>query len=117
VARAPAAGRIRWLEWDQWHFWIFDFLFGLDEFFTPRFACTLGALVNRISNSETVIAGSLGAGARELLASLAGFEELAFERSVLAPQFVFTDDAHALLLATQLLPLGQFWAVWFIPSG
>jgi hypothetical protein len=50
----------------------------------------------------------LGAGARELLASLADLEELAFERSVLAPQFVFTDDAHALLLTTQFLPL---WAV------
>jgi hypothetical protein len=64
-----------------------------------------------------VIAGSRGAAAGELLASLAGLEELAFERSVLVPQFVFTDDAHALLLTTQLLPLGQFWAVWFLPSG
>jgi hypothetical protein len=82
-----------------------------------RFASALGALVNRVPNSETVIAGSLGAAAGELLASLAGLEELAFERSVLVPKFVFTDDAHALLLTTQLLPLGQFWAVWFISSG
>jgi hypothetical protein len=64
-----------------------------------------------------VIAGPSGAGSRELLASLAGLEELAFERSVLVPQFVFTDDAHALLLTTRLLPLGQFLPVWFIPSG
>jgi hypothetical protein len=96
------------LERDQWLVWAFDFLFGIEEFFTPRFACALGALVNRAPNSEAVIAGPLGAGARELLASLADLEELAFERSVLAPQFVFTDDAHALLLTTQFLPL---WAV------
>jgi hypothetical protein len=50
-----------------------------------------------------VIAGSLGAAAGELLASLAGLEELAFERSVFVPQFVFTDDAQALLLTAQLL--------------
>jgi hypothetical protein len=49
-----------------------------------------------------VIAGSLGAATGELLASLAGLEELAFEGSVLVPQFVFTDDAHALLLTTRL---------------
>jgi hypothetical protein len=49
-----------------------------------------------------VIAGSLGAATGELLASLAGPEELAFEGSVLVPQFVFTDDAHALLLTTRL---------------
>lgn len=53
-----------------------------------------------------MIAGPLGAGTGELLASFAGLEELAFERSVLAPQFVFTDDAHALLLTTQLLASG-----------
>jgi len=107
------------LERDQGLVWTFDFLFGLEEFFTPRFAGALGALVNRVPNRETVIAGSSGTAAGELLASLAGLEELAFERSVLAPQFVFTDDAHALLilLTTQLLPLGQFWAVWFLPSG
>jgi len=59
-----------------------------------------------------VIAGPLGAGARELLARLAGLKELALERSVLTPQFVFTDDAHALFLTTQLLPLGgPAWAV------
>jgi len=105
------------LEREQCLVWTFDFLFGLKEFFTPRFAGALGALVNRVPNRETVIAGSLGAAAGELLASLAGLEELAFERSVLVPQFVFTDNAHALLLTTQLLPLGQFWAVWVIPSG
>ena len=96
------------LERDQWLVWTFDFLFGIEEFFTPRFACALGALVNRVSNSETVIARPLGAGAGELLASLADLEEPAFKRSVLAPQFAFTDDAHALLLTTQLLPRGQF---------
>jgi len=96
------------LERDQWLVWTFDFLFGLEEFLTPRFAGALGALVNRVPNRETVIAGSLGAAAGELLASLAGLEELAFERSVLVPQFVFTDDAHALLLTTQLLPLYLF---------
>ena len=47
-----------------------------------------------------MIAGPLGAGARELLAFLAGLEELAFERTVLAPQFAFTDDAHRLLLSS-----------------
>ena len=93
------------LEREQCPVWAFDFVFGLEEFFTPRFASALGALVNRVPNSETVIAGSLGAAAGELLASLAGLEELAFERSVLVPQFVFTDDAHALLLTTQLLLL------------
>jgi hypothetical protein len=41
-----------------------------------------------------VIAGSLGAAAGELLASLAGLEELAFERPVFVPQFVFTNDAQ-----------------------
>ena len=35
----------------------FDFLFGLQKFFTPRFARTLGALVDRVANSETVITG------------------------------------------------------------
>jgi len=84
--------------------WTFDFLFGLEEFFTPRFACALGALVNRVPNSETVIAGSLRAGAGELLAFLARLKELAFERPVLIPQFVFTYDAHALLLSAHLLP-------------
>jgi hypothetical protein len=90
---------------------------GLEEFLTPRFACAVGALVNRVPNSVTVIAGPLGTGAGEFLAFLADLEELAFERSVLVPQFVFTDDAHALLLTTKLLRLGQFWAVWFIPSA
>jgi len=103
------------LEREQCLVWTFDLLFGLEEFFTPRFAGALGALVNRVPNRKTVIAGSLGAGAGELLASLAGLEELAFERSVLVPQFVFTDDAHALVIlpTTQLLRLsfcllGQF---------
>jgi hypothetical protein len=93
------------LERERCLVWTFDFLFGLEEFFTPGFACALGALVNRVPNRETVIAGSLGAAAGELLASLAGLEELAFERPVLVPQFVFTNDAHALLVTTQLSPL------------
>jgi hypothetical protein len=96
------------LERDQCLVWAFDFLFGPEEFFAPRFACALGALVNRAPNSETVIAGPLGAGAMKLLACLAGLEELAFERSVLAPQFAFTDDAHTLLLTDQFVALG--WA-------
>jgi hypothetical protein len=83
---------------DQRLVWAFDFLFGLEEFFTPWFACTLWALVNGIANSETVIAGALGAGARELFACLAGLDELAFERPVLFPQFVFADDAHDLFV-------------------
>jgi hypothetical protein len=82
--------------------WAFDFIFGFEKFFTPWFAHALGALVDHIANSKTVIAGPLGAGAREPLASLAGLEKLAFEGPVLAPQFAFTDDAHALLLPTQL---------------
>ncbi len=73
------------LKKDQWLVWAFDFLFGLEEFFTPWFACTLGALVNDVADSVTVIASPLGAGARELLAFLARFEEFAFERPVLFP--------------------------------
>lgn len=43
------------------------------------------ALVDHVANSETVIAGSFGTGARELVTCLAGLEELTFERTVLAP--------------------------------
>jgi hypothetical protein len=71
-----------------------NFVFSLEEFFTPRLACALGALIDRVVNSETVIASSIGAGTRELLTSFAGLKELAFEGSVLAPQLAFTDDAH-----------------------
>jgi hypothetical protein len=102
------------LERNQWLVWAFDFLFGLEEFFTPRFTCALGARANRAPNSETVIAGPLRAGGRELLAGLAGLEELAFERPVLVPQFVFTDDAHALLLD---YPALASWVGSFGPCG
>jgi hypothetical protein len=83
----PASCTIRFpaLEGDQQLVWAFDFIFGLQEFLTPWLAGALGALVDHVSNSETVIAGSFGAGARELLTCLAGLEELAFERSVLTP--------------------------------
>jgi hypothetical protein len=84
------------LEREQQLVWAFDFVFSLQEFFTPWFARALGALIDRVANSETVIAGSFGAGARELVTCLAGLEELAFERSVLAPQFALTDDARKL---------------------
>ena len=47
-----------------------------------------------VADGETVIAGSVGAQARELLTCLAGLEELAFERSVLAPQFTLTRDSR-----------------------
>jgi len=73
----------------------FDFLFRLEEFWAPGFAGALGALVSRMADGETVIAGSLRTRARKLLASLAGLEELAFERPVLVPQFLFTDYAHS----------------------
>ena len=82
------------LERHQLLVWAFDFLFGLEKFFTPRLASALGALVNCVAHGETVIARPLRARARELLAFLAGLKELALERSVLIPQFVFTDDAH-----------------------
>jgi hypothetical protein len=72
----------------------FDFLFGLQEFLAPRFARALGALVDRIANCVTVIAGSFGTGARKLLAGFARLEELAFQRSVLIPEFVLANDAH-----------------------
>jgi hypothetical protein len=65
--------------------WAFDFVFGLQEFFTPWFACTLGALVNRVADSETVITGPFRAGAREPFARLAWLEELALKRAVFAP--------------------------------
>jgi hypothetical protein len=55
-----------------------DFVFGLQKFVAPWFAGALGALVDGAANSETVIARSFGAGAREFLTSLAGLEELAF---------------------------------------
>jgi hypothetical protein len=50
-----------------------------------------------------VIAGSFGARARELLTCLTGLEELAFERSVLAPKLALTHDAHNFLLTSYLL--------------
>jgi hypothetical protein len=73
------------LEWEHQLVWTFDFVFGLQEFFTPWLARALGALVDHVANSETVIAGSVGTQARELLTCLAGLEELAFKLSVLAP--------------------------------
>jgi hypothetical protein len=63
----------------------FDFALGLQEFFAPWFGRALGALIDRVANSETVIAGSFGAGARELVAHLARLEQLALERPVLVP--------------------------------
>jgi hypothetical protein len=63
--------------------WAFDFVLGLEEFFTPRLACALGTLVNRVAHSETVIAGPLRAGPRELIACLAGHEELKLEGPLL----------------------------------
>jgi hypothetical protein len=78
--------------------WAFNFVLGLQEFFTAWLARALGALIDRVANGVTVIAGSFGARARKLLTGLAGLEELAFERSVLAPQFAFTHDAHNLPL-------------------
>jgi hypothetical protein len=65
--------------------WAFDLVFGLEEFFTPLLACTLGALVNRIADRETVITSAFRAGSMEPFTRLAWFEELAFERPVLAP--------------------------------
>jgi hypothetical protein len=90
------------LKREQLLVWTFDFGFGLEEFFTPWFAYALGALVDRIANRETVIARSFGAVARKLATGLAGLEELAFERSMLLPEFVFTDDAHDLLPTADL---------------
>jgi hypothetical protein len=65
--------------------WAFDFIFGLEEFLTPWLACALGALVDHVTNRETVIAGSFRAVARKLVTCLTGLEELAFECSVLPP--------------------------------
>jgi hypothetical protein len=90
--------RVPALERDQQLVRAFDFAFGLQEFFSPWFARALGALVDHVADSETVIASSFGAGARELVTCLAGLEELAFERPVLAPQFALTHDTHNLLL-------------------
>jgi hypothetical protein len=90
------------LEWEHQLVGPFDFVLGLQEFFTPWLARTLGALVDHVANGETVIAGSFGATARELLARPAGLEELAFECPVLVPQFVLTHDAHNLLLTAPL---------------
>ena len=73
------------LERDQQLVCTFDFVFSLQEFFSPWFARALGALIDHVSNSETVIAGSFGAGARELVTCLAGLEEFAFEVPVLTP--------------------------------
>ena len=91
------------LEWNQKLVWAFDFVFGLEEFFTPWLACTLGAFVHHVANRKTVIAGSLGAGAGKLITCFAGLEELTFERSVLAPKFALTHHAHNVLPAAQLL--------------
>jgi hypothetical protein len=93
VANPRASRRLR-LEGDQHLVWAFDFVLGLQELFTPWLAGALGTLVNRVADRETVVAGTLGAGARKLLACLAGLEELAFECSVLAPKFALTDDAN-----------------------
>ena len=73
------------LERDQQLVGAFDFVFGLEEFFSPWFARALGTLIDRVANSETVIAGSFGAGARKLVTGLAGLKEFAFELPVLAP--------------------------------
>jgi hypothetical protein len=73
------------LERDHQLVWTFDFVFGFQEICAPGLARALGALVDHVANSETVIAGSFGTGARELVTYLARLEELAFERSVLAP--------------------------------
>jgi hypothetical protein len=91
------------LERDHQLVWTFDFVLGLQEFFTPWLARALGALVDHAANGKTVIAGSFGARARELLTCLAGLEELVFERSVFAPQFALTHDAHNLLLTAHPL--------------
>jgi hypothetical protein len=76
--------------------WAFDFVFSLEEFLAPWLARALGALVDHVANSETVIAGSVGAQSRELLTCLAGLEELTFKRSMLAPEFALTHNAHNL---------------------
>jgi hypothetical protein len=75
-----------------------DFVFGLQKFFTPWFAHAFGALVDGVANREAVIAGSIRTVARKLLTFLAGFEKRAIELSMLFPEFVFTNDAHSLLL-------------------
>ncbi|HEY2468411.1 MAG TPA: hypothetical protein VGI45_11340 [Terracidiphilus sp.] len=63
----------------------FNFFFGVEEFLAPWSAGALGAFVDRIADGVTVVAGSFGAVAGELVARLAGLEELAFERPVLVP--------------------------------
>jgi hypothetical protein len=73
------------LKRDELLVWTFDFGLGLEEFFTPWLACALGALVNHVANGETVIAGPLGTGPRELIAYLAGREELKPQGPVFAP--------------------------------
>jgi hypothetical protein len=93
------------LERHQRLVWAFDFLFGIEKLFTPWFANAFGALVNRVAYSETVVAGSLGTGSGKLLASPTRLEKFSFERSVLFPQFVFADDAHAVLLTNSNLRL------------
>jgi hypothetical protein len=70
--------RIPALEREHQFIRAFDFVFGLQKFVAPWFAGALGALVDGAANSETVIARSFGAGAREFLTSFAGLEELAF---------------------------------------
>src|SRR5690348_7875586 len=50
-AREPAAEILRdSLEGEEHLVWAFDFLFGLQEFFAPRFSHALGTLVNRVAN-------------------------------------------------------------------
>ena len=62
---------------------VFDFFFSFEEFFAPRFACTLGTLIDDVANSETVIAGSFGAVSGKLVTCLARLKELTFEGPVL----------------------------------
>jgi hypothetical protein len=76
---------LRTLVRDHQLVWTFDFVLGLQEFFTPWLARALGTLVDRVANGVTVITSSFGARARKFLTCLAGLEELTFERSVLAP--------------------------------
>src|ERR1700676_3527433 len=77
--------RIPALERDHQFIRALDFVFSLQKFVAPWFAGALWALVDGTANSETVIARSFGAGAREFLTSFAGLEKLGFSRSVLSP--------------------------------
>jgi hypothetical protein len=82
---APKSLRFATLKRKQQLVWTFDFALGLQEFFTPWFARALGALVDRVADRVTVIAGPFGAGARELVTYLAGLEQLALKRPVFVP--------------------------------